>query len=171
MKKFFICLVISLTSSLTSQAVETGYRGFFEYGYLIGVDDQHRSSMNEIITVHGWQMTPRIFLGAGVNLNLYKFKFYDDKIHYNLPLFADIRYDFLDSSISPFLDFKMGYSVAGVFHGPYYNPSIGCRLALGDSCGLNFGIGYTYFHTRYKFIVDGSDFNITGVNLRVGVDF
>lgn len=171
MKKLFICLIVSLTSFMSSRAVETGYRGFFEYGYLFGVEDYSQSSLNEIITVHGWQMNPRVFFGVGMNINVYKFKYLDDKIHYNLPLFADIRYDILDSPITPFLDLKTGYSVAGKFKGAYFNPSIGCRLALGDYCGLNLGVGYTYFHTNYEYIVDGTDFNIIGINLRVGVDF
>lgn len=29
MKKLFICLIVSLTSFMSSRAVETGYRGFF----------------------------------------------------------------------------------------------------------------------------------------------
>lgn len=170
-KKIFICLIISVSSFLSSNAIEPGYRGFFEYGYLFGVKDYSHSSLNELVTVHGWQMNPRVFIGAGVNLNLYRFKALDNKLHCNLPVFADLRYDLIESKFTPFLDFKIGYSVAGKFTGAYFNPSLGCHFSLTENFGFNLGLGYTYMHTQWKYIDDGNNFNITGIDIRLGIDF
>ena len=171
MKKFILSAFIALTGVLSSHAVETGYRGFVEYGYLIGTGDFNGSDLNDISTTHGYQITSNLFVGAGVGVHLYKFNDGDDKTHYNLPVFADIRWDILETKFTPFIDLKSGYSVAGEFTGAYVKPSLGCRMAIGSKLGLNIGVGYTFMKTGYAYVYSGKDLNMTGVNIHLGLDF
>ncbi|MDE6267822.1 MAG: hypothetical protein K2M04_01940 [Muribaculaceae bacterium] len=170
--KFLMCTIIAVATNFSSNAVEPGYRGFVDYGYMIGTGDFDGSSLNEISTTHGYQILPQLFVGAGVGVHLYKFNDAGSDLHYNLPIYADVRWDILDETkFTPFIDFKGGYSVAGEFTGMYINPSIGCRMALGDKLGLNLGVGYTYMKTGYEFIYNHEDLNMTGINIRLGLDF
>ncbi|MDE6371317.1 MAG: hypothetical protein K2K92_07495 [Duncaniella sp.] len=172
MKKSFLIAALALVfSGTTAFAIETGYRGFVDYGYMIGTGDFESSSLNEITTTHGYQILPQLFVGGGVGVHLYKFNGGDGGVHYNLPIFADVRYDILETKFTPFIDAKGGYSVAGEFTGAYFSPSLGCRMALTDCLGLNLSVGYTYMKTGYKFIYSGKDLNLTGVNIRLGLDF
>ena len=171
MKNFLFVALIALLTSTTSRAVEPGYRGFVDYGFLYGTGDFSESTLNEISTTHGYQIFPQLFVGAGVSVHLYKFD--GSGIRYNLPVFGDIRWDILQTKFSPFVDFKGGYSVAGEFTGGYVSPSVGCRMALGEKLGINLGVGYTYMKTGYAWTWRSyySDINMTGVNIRLGLDF
>lgn len=162
MNKYLISVLTLTLASFTSHAIEPGYRGFFDYGFLYGTGDFDGSTMNEISTTHGYQVLPQLFVGGGVGVHLYKYE--SDGIMCNLPVFADVRWDILQTKFTPFIDVKGGYSVAGEFTGAYLNPSIGCRMALGDKLGINLGVGYTYMKTGY-------DLNMTGVNIHIGLDF
>lgn len=171
MKKLILSAILALTACFSSQAVEPGYRGFVDYGFFIGTGDFDGSTLNEISTTHGYQIMPQLFVGGGVGIQFYKFEDAGDDIHYNLPIFADVRWDILENKVTPFVDVKGGYSVAGEFTGAYVNPSIGCRIALGDKLGLNLGVGYTFMKTGYEYTYSGKDLNMTGVNIRLGFDF
>lgn len=170
MKKYLFSILALVLVSFTSRAVEPGYRGFVDYGFLYGTGDFDGSTMNEISTTHGYQILPQLFVGGGVGVHLYKFD-ESDGIKYNLPVYGDIRWDILQTKFTPFIDVKGGYSVAGEFTGAYLNPSIGCRMALGDKLGLNLGVGYTYMKTGYYWKATGNDLNMTGVSIHIGLDF
>lgn len=175
MKKSFIITALTVALSGTmANAIEPGYRGFVDYGYLIGTGDFDSSTLNEITTTHGFQIIPQLFVGVGAGVHLYKFdNFEEDGTHYNLPVFADVRYDALESKFTPFVDVKGGYSVAGEFTGAYLSPSIGCRMAITDNLGVNLSVGYTYMKTGYEYgyYYSPSDLNLTGVSIRLGFDF
>lgn len=170
MKKQLLSIIALALAALSGNAIEPGYRGFVDYGFLYGTGDFDGSTMNEISTTHGYQILPQLFVGGGVGVHLYKFGD-SDGIHYNLPVFADIRWDILQSKFTPFIDMRGGYSVAGEFTGAYINPSIGCRMGIGDKFGLNLGVGYTYMQTGYAWESTGSDLIMQGVNIKLAFDF
>ena len=66
---------------------------------------------------------------------------------------------------------KGGYSVAGEFTGAYVSPPVDCRMAVSSRVGLNLSAGYTYMKTGYKYVKSGKDLNMTGINIRLGIDF
>ncbi len=66
---------------------------------------------------------------------------------------------------------KGGYSVAGEFTGSYVSPSVGCRMAVSSRVGINLSAGYTYMKTGYEYVKSGKDLNMTGINIRLGIDF
>lgn len=66
---------------------------------------------------------------------------------------------------------KGGYSVAGEFTVAYVSPPVDCRMAVSSRVGINLSAGYTYMKTGYKYVKSGKDLNMTGINIRLGIDF
>ena len=83
MKKVFFAVLLVLGICLTGKAVEPGYRGFVDYGYFVGTGDFDGSTLNEISTTHGYQILPQLFVGGGVEVQLFKFG-ENDSFCYNL---------------------------------------------------------------------------------------
>lgn len=151
--------------------INKGYRGFVDIGYTIGVGDYGNGvDRPEFSTSHGYQFCPYIFAGAGVGAHYY----FDAEV-VEIPIFAHIRSEFLNKPISPFVDFKVGYSVYDV-KGFYMNPSIGCRFALGSKYGLNFSVGYSMQRDKIFYMYDYHIYRygsvtVGGISLHLGFDF
>ena len=147
---------------------EKGYRGFVDVGYTIGVGTFNVGRM-EVLTSHGYQICPYFFAGAGVGLN-----YYPDAEAVTVPIFADLRADILNNWITPFVDFKVGYTVVDVT-GFYMSPSIGCRMGFGNNFGMHISVGYTMqkesWEYRGYYGYSSGTINYGGVSLRVGVEF
>lgn len=139
--------------------MQRGYRGFFDVGHIVGTGDSG-SGINrvEYSTTHGYQFNPYFFLGAGVGVTYY----YDGYDCVGIPLFVDVRANMLDSKLSPFIDFKAGYSFND-FKGAYCAPTVGCRFNMGGTVGLSLGIGYTM--QKYEKV------NMDGLHVKIGIDF
>lgn len=141
MKKLLIIISVSLMSLIASAQ---SYRGMVELG--IGVTGKGPSYSNELgtfklnnaflgsfTTTHGCQITPSIFVGAGVGVDMgfgdsfltpvlgSKFNKEDFQIgsykhkevtYLEIPVFLDFRYD-LDTRrrVTPFFDIKVGYRI------------------------------------------------------------
>jgi hypothetical protein len=103
-----------------------GYRGFGEINIGTGKDDSD-TEFNQIgfLSAHGYQMNSKLFVGGGAGFYDY-YNDNDDVIM--IPLFANVRFDFVESGISPFLDVRLGYSV-GDNEGVYFTPSFGVRFS------------------------------------------
>lgn len=70
MKKVLILLTV-LFASMSVKAQDdfnSGYRGFADLGYTIGVGD-YEFGRFEISTTHGYQVCPYFFVGAGVSFH------------------------------------------------------------------------------------------------------
>ncbi len=61
--------------------------------------------------------------------------------------------------------------MAGEFTGAYVSPPVDCRMAVSSRVGINLSAGYTYMKTGYKYVKSGKDLNMTGINIRLGIDF
>ncbi|WP_280744704.1 MULTISPECIES: hypothetical protein [unclassified Parabacteroides] len=187
----------------------SGYRGFLEAGYVMKMGDISTSRI-EVTTSHGYQVNPSFFIGVGVGVNLYS-----DGLHYKgkhienvdtfniattIPIFADLRYNFLESGKAiPFIGLKAGYSIGfsdseftssgtdgstkkttetkmeGV--GFYLAPSVGIKYFVSPSFALNFSLGYTAQMFDYTYMFDGDpniyskSKNNGGISIKVGVEF
>lgn len=148
------------------KALKSGYRGFVDFGYIFG-----GFSRIELLTTHGYQFNPYIFAGVGVGLN-----YISDVEDFVVPIFADVRGTFLKGNITPFVDLKIGYSVADM-EGFYMEPSVGCRFEMGRNLGLNISLAYTLQKYSYSGWNDyyedsnGGSGNAGGISLKVGLDF
>ena len=105
------------------------YRGFGEFG--IGKETFALS------TIQGYQIIPKLFVGGG--LGYYKFSDDSDE-NYNLlgddtkkdviaiPLFGDARFDFMNKKYSPFVEGRLGISMAGDARGWHFAVAGGFRI-------------------------------------------
>lgn len=132
--------------------IEQGHRWFVEIAETIG--ECYRA---EVSGIYGYQIYPKLFVGGGLGLHIYP-----DEAAYEVPIFADIRYDFINRRATPFVDVRGGYTV-GTYFGPYCSPTVGARIRLGIWGAINIGAGYTM-----QFL---EDYNEGGLTIRVGFEF
>lgn len=132
--------------------LEQGHRWFVEYAETIG-----ECSRIELSGVYGYQIRPKLFIGGGAG-----FHYYFDEDAYEVPIFVDVRYDFINRRATPFVDVRGGYTV-GTYFGPYCSPTVGARIRLGNWGAINIGAGYTM-----QFL---EDYNEGGLTIRVGFEF
>lgn len=181
MKKSFITLVCLLACLSTSFAndkqkenvdkkytLTSGYRGMVDFGYTVGVGTYNLGRVS-LLTSHGYQFTPYIFMGAGMGVNI----FHEAEIS-NVPVFAHLKGTFMKGRVIPFAELKIGYALAEV-SGFYMNPSVGCRMGINKNLGLNFSLGYEVQQTEMLFYNDQTSFysnkNLGGFLFKVGIDF
>ena len=152
--------------STAASNVPTGYKGFVDLGYNVGLG-YYGIGYLHVSTTHGYQVVPDyLFIGGGIGVNW--FVGYGDL---TIPVFADFRSNFLRGRMAtPFLDFKIGYAIGGGF---YMSPSLGARIALGPKLGLNISAGYslqalTVYDYDYGYMYRAGS---SGLLFKVGLDF
>lgn len=159
-------------SSNNNSGNNTGYKGFIDAGYTIGMRN-FGTDRAELSTSHGYQFNPYIYTGAGIGIH-----YYIDSEVWALPIFGHIRANILDKKTSPYIEFKIGYSITEDVKGLYISPSIGCKIN-----SLNVSVGYImqkakydydeysyedYYYHEYNY--KGS-LNIEGFSLKIGWEF
>lgn len=161
-----------LSNNNRSFGQKTGYRGFVDLGYSIGVGDYDVDRL-EFSTSHGYQFNPFFYLGAGAALNYY----YDSEIA-SVPLFVNPRLTLpTGGPVSPFLDLKIGYTVSEYVEGFYFSPSIGARFDLKNSNAINFSLGYTMqnveadYYNYYGQYSYSDNVNMGAITLKLGFEF
>lgn len=87
-------------------------------------------SDTKVFTSHGYQFNSHIFLGGGVAY-LTRLAYDERALDYLLPVYAHFRYNFLSKRVSPFVEVKAGYSLAGVLTDAYSEASLGLRIGVG----------------------------------------
>lgn len=141
---------------------KAGYKGFIDLGYTFGVGDWGEDRMS-FSTSHGYQFNPYLFAGIGIGANYY----FDSEL-FAIPIFAHIRANFIDNKVSPYVDFKIGYSPNLDFEGFYMSPSIGCKIGA-----FNVGVGYVM--QKVKIVDDYYEtletINCGGISVKLGFEF
>lgn len=133
------------------------YKGFFDFGYTFGVGYSDGTGRLAISTTHGAQINPYIFLGVGMGVNYYTYL-----QTYGIPFYVDARANLLKGKMTPFIDFRVGYSV-GDFRGLYLTPSFGGNFGFGRKNGVSLALGYE-LQRLYML-------NTSGISLKLGVNF
>lgn len=167
MKRLFVAVIIATCFGVTqAQEIRAGYKGFADVAYSINVSGIDGASRIEVSTIHGYQIIPHLFVGAGVAYN-----YFHEVESSAVPVFADVRGTLPIGKFSPFVDARIGYSVAG-YNGFYFSPSIGCRLGLTNSLGLNLSVGYSMQDIDVYYYSGGTGKENAGaVTIRLGIDF
>lgn len=111
-----------------------GYSGMIELDLNVGISDY--ASRFGFTTIHGYQINPYLFAGAGFSL-----KYWFDYETVSLPIFADVRatVPFGSSPVAFLGDVRLGYSAYDIY-GIYFSPSIGIRI--GRNKAATFALGY-----------------------------
>ena len=167
----------AMGGGLDGNGPEAGYKGFAELGYTIKVGD-YGSGRLAFSTTHGYQFNEYLFVGAGAGVS-----YFTESEDCGIPIFADVRVNFLNNSISPFSDVKIGYAVSSV-EGFYFNPSVGCRFGFVNNLALSVSFGYElhmfdYYLWYCSWHVDHYDTykslegkrNCGGLTMKVGFEF
>ncbi|MBO4602984.1 MAG: hypothetical protein J5651_07470 [Salinivirgaceae bacterium] len=155
-----------------------GYRGFAETSLGSGSIDEISFFEFGINTIHGYQIIPQLFVGGGIGANVYGLDFASDNNFedYNntewdvIPVFLNIRGDFIKKKVSPFADIRIGTSV-GDIEGDYFALSAGIRLKrvnLSLSYVSQEGYNYTQHVNRTNIVKTGS---IDSILLNVSIDW
>lgn len=204
MKKWFLTLLV-IFMSCPSWA--QSYRGFVDVtaGLPVGSAKISDVSLDRLVvfggllTSHGCQVMPNIYVGAGTGFMATTIEFGSQ-----LPLFADVRYDMWGNrGVGFYAGLRLGYSITlksgdsyEYFDGPqwfscglddwlYVQPSVGMRIKLGSRTGLNIGLSYLPLRIKptdgyWNWNYSASDEVVTPVKgktvvsnlmLSVGVDF
>jgi hypothetical protein len=100
-----------------------------------------------IVTVNGYMFNPHLSVGIGIGIHGY------NNIGF-IPVFADVRYNAIKGTITPFVSLDAGYSFTTdeIVHserdqiqgGIYSNLSIGIKFFTRRSQALAFSFGYNY---------------------------
>jgi len=149
-----------------NRGISSGYRGFVDLGYTLG-SGEYKIGRIEFSTSHGYQINPYIFVGAGAGYNYFCT---NDADAHGIPVFAHARSEFLRNAISPFFDFKIGYSFLDT-DGLYFSPSVGCHIQVSSSIGLNVSFGYTFQNVSYEYDGYSDSVNCGGISFKFGIDF
>lgn len=143
------------------------YRGFVGDSYVFGTGD-YAEDREFLYTSHGVQINPFLYVGAGAGVN-----YWLDSECWSVPIFGHVRSELhrlFKKNVSPYLDAKIGYSVADV-EGFYFAPSVGCHFYFGHSkTGLSVGVGYVAQNVK-DFYRDGSSENVGGIEVTLALDF
>ena len=144
------------------ESVKTrGYKGFVDGGFTAGYDFVWEVAN----TSHGYQFNPYFFVGGGLGWHCF---FIDGSV--NVPIFANVRANFLNKKCSPFVDYKIGASLGDLL-GFYTSLIAGCKIKR-----FNIGMGFTLGTAEmydYSSSYGGYYYNdvIGGFTFRAGFEF
>ncbi len=146
---------------------QKGYKGNVEL--FADMDVMQPMFFCGISTSHGYQFSPKTFLGIGLafmpvtvdapqnsswSADIMTFPF--------LYPFANFRLTPVTKQITPVVDLKVGYIIP--FNTLKINPSVGVRLGLCRNFGINLGVGVPLY-------VNSSFSGFGAVNINLGIDF
>jgi hypothetical protein len=110
----------------------------------------------------GYRIIPQLFLGVGTGMELYT----NGNM---LPIFFNVRTDFVKARVTPFFSANIGYAFGwvnnaegGDWGGIFIEPGIGFRFNISKSFGLNLSSSYKFqkaYHNDY-FYDWGHEYNV-----------
>ena len=143
MKRMVMCIVAAMIAAVASaqeRAFEEGYSGNVEIQVGTLLDNYLNIGIS---TSYGYCTSYGLYAGIGTGI------FYSPE-HYSflsVPVFADIKYSFMESAFSPFVRMRVGTMIdiddlaAGVYCSPAVGFDIG-KVSVSFSYGYNSGQTY-----------------------------
>lgn len=191
-KFLLLLLFVLLVQSLNAQVLQKGYHGSVEAGYSINAGGTISIDWTEINTIHGYQATPNLFVGAGVGFHfmpeMAKGEI-DGRPHWKrdskmeIPLFADFKWTILSKKITPFVDLRLGHNVSNG-SGMYSSFGAGCRFALKSNQAIYAMAAYSSHKLKFEesYMVSGLNYsyswaykeieeNQSALSLKIGFEF
>ena len=139
-KNIFLLAILSLVmSTMMLDAKENGLNPHYVKGYLgnvalggtVGLDYDF-GSRTTLFTSHGYSFGNGAFVGLGTGVMM------DFAGHCTIPLFTNFKYSFINNTVSPFIDYKMGGSIYDLSSvNLFVSPSVGVDVGR-----FSFSIGY-----------------------------
>lgn len=128
----FVC---SSVYAYDGNGPKSGLKAYIEGGFAFGEGIYGEVPISFQVAA-GYQINPYVFVGFGSGEN-----FFAAPGVYGIPLYGDLRLTLWNNSISPFIDAKLGYSIADI-EGLYFSPSIGCRIGTNNNTAFTISVGY-----------------------------
>lgn len=156
---FVICAFCSSSAMAGDDFLERGFRGMIDLGGQYGFGDAKDNYFIQSSFTGGYQINHMLFVGSGVapSLSLFDNKWRDEvELGFVMPIYASIRCDFVNSTISPFLETRGGYFITddSDSHGGYVYAGTGCRFnkfSLSAGYSLYIQDGWTGHFAGLKF--------------------
>lgn len=160
MQRFLLLFIGVVLLSLTAVAqnenalYEKGYYGNIEldmgstFGFSADVPDRGLNA--GVLTSHGYSSGSGLYVGAGAGL-IFNTEHYS---FVSVPVFADVKYSFLDNDFSPFMSCKIGTVINDEFGaGVYCAPSAGVDMKrFSVFLKYDLGTGRTSWYSNMKLI-------------------
>lgn len=159
------------------------YRAFVDFGYSLGVGENHLDRM-ELSTSHGYLINSTFYFGLGTGLSYFT---ENNTNKVSVPIFANPRLIMPSNSfVSPFFDLKIGYAISDDFGGFYLSPSVGAKFNVNNSKkAINASVGYILqnhkisgydgydgydgYYGRYE--VESKTINYGAITFKLGLEF
>ncbi len=129
--------------TISKNGLKRGFRYIGELGYEFESTDNDGDNSPVLNVTFGYQVVPKVFLGAGVGL-----RYYMDDDKSSVPIYFNFRSDFINAKINPFVDVKIGYSPS--YSGGFLSLGMGCRFKVGENHGVSLLAGFSVQDRRYK---------------------
>lgn len=100
------CLCASAMAQSEFRDRHMAYKGFADIGLGSTFTDGESATTFTLTTSHGVQLNPNAFIGAGIGVNLATSSITDGSTVI-CPIFAQARYNLLNTRISPYLDSRV----------------------------------------------------------------
>jgi hypothetical protein len=161
--------------SLNNAGSKSGFKGMIELGHQFGVGKfgMDRLKFNMI---YRYQINPYFSAGIGTGL-----RFYFDDDAAVIPIFADLRMNFLNYQTSPYFSLDIGYAndATNSFKkvGLIFNPEFGVNFRISEKYAMNAGFGVEiqqmdYYYYYYSHAITNSSIeNSVAVSFNLGFSF
>ena len=158
MKRGFLSLLMACLVSTSAfflfdgdeLPVLKGYKGSFEVGFAAGAGEAGHNR-GEFLLVNGYQFNEYLSAGIGTGIQVWQVT-----QQVTLPLFADVEATFMQKTISPYADLRLGYCL-GLSQddylpkdGIYFSPTVGFRWGMNKNTALKLGAGYLVQGSKIK---------------------
>ena len=130
-KNIFLLAILSLVMS--TMMLDAKEKGLNPHCGTVGLDYDF-GSRTTLFTSHGYSFGNGAFVGMGTGVIM------DFAGQCTIPLFADFKYSFLNKTVSPFIDYKMGISLYDMaYTSLYVSPSVGFDIGR-----FSLSVGYVF---------------------------
>lgn len=146
------------------QADDARLQSFFDVNYLFTIYPSDTDTGNSLgfSTSHGFQFNNYLYFGGGIGFNSF---FCDGTTRLVVPIFGELRCNFLNRRTTPFVCGRYGYGF-GKIHGSYDSLVLGMRLALKNNHSLTAGVEYSV-----QSDISDNDYYQTNIGFRLGYEF
>lgn len=142
MMSFCFAMFTFAQSGNGERPILKGYKGSVELGFAAGAGDAGHNRM-EVLMVNGYQFNRWLSAGIGTGIQVWQVT-----QQVTLPLFADFEATFMQKTIAPYANLRLGYCFGLTYDdvipkdGVYFSPTVGFRWGVGRNTAWKLGVGY-----------------------------
>ena len=142
MMSFCFAMFTFAQSDNGERPILKGYKGSVELGFAAGAGDTGHNRM-EVLMVNGYQFNRWLSAGIGTGIQVWQVT-----QQVTLPLFADLEATFMQKTIAPYANLRLGYCFGLSYDdvipkdGIYFSPTVGFRWGVGRNTAWKLGVGY-----------------------------